>query len=133
MKLYKISQLSFGSRQLGGRAKGLITCPRRGALVKNLYRFLDTKRTILTTTNGAQIIQRYKYDPNRSGFISLIMMPNAILTYILAAELPIHQTKIYNLQEAPKKNEKGWSNFLQLIPLGSILFNIELHPELVLH
>jgi len=125
----KIRQLSYGLRQLGGRQKhGPITCPRRGQLVKTLYRFLDTKRTILTTAYGATIIQRYKYDPNRSAFLSLIMMPNGILTYILAADIPITQLKIYNLQQPPKQNEKGWSNFLRLVPLGSMIFNIESVP-----
>jgi large subunit ribosomal protein L2 len=46
----------------------------------------------------------------------------------LAAQYSINQTKTYNLQEPPLQQEKGWSNFLRFLPLGSIIHNIELVP-----
>jgi len=126
MKSIRIRHLCSGAHQKGGRANsGQITVPRRGALVKHSYRFLDTKRVI---KGSGLIINPYLYDPNRSGYISLVMMPNGLLTYILAANLPKEQSRIYNLQEPPKRNEKGWSNYLKLIPLGTIIFNIEMIP-----
>lgn len=129
MKYKKLAHLSFGLRQKGGRiTHGPITSPRRGALVKQLYRFLDTKRKTSLNMNGGIIIQHYLYDPNRTGFISLISTTNAIITYILAADYPQDQEKVYNLQEAPIKKEKGWSNFLKKISLGTILYNIEFFP-----
>lgn len=129
MKYNKIKKLSFGLRQKGGRiTHGVITCPRRGALVKKLYRFLDTKRKISMNINGGLIVRHYLYDPNRNGFISLISTTNAILTYILAPDYPQDQERIYNLQEAPIKKEKGWSNYLKKISLGTVLYNIEFFP-----
>lgn len=125
MKLFNIRQLSFGLRQLGGRS-GSITCPRRGHLVKRLYRFLDTKRMVL---GNFLIVQQYLYDPNRSGFISLLMMKNGILFYILAPNYPVQQSSLSNLQEPLRKNEKGSSNFLKYMSLGSMIFNIELTPN----
>jgi large subunit ribosomal protein L2 len=130
MKQFKIKQLSFGSRQLGGRTKGgPITSPRRGSLVKQSYRFLDLKRTIVTGIYGAQILKPYCYCPFRSGYISLIMLPNGVLTYILAAEMPSTQTNVFNLKRAPQFSDRAWSNFLELLPLGTIIYNCELKPK----
>lgn len=129
MKFKKLAHLTYGLRQKGGRiTHGPITCPRRSSLVKKLYRFLDTKRTQAMNLNGGIIIRHFLYDPNRNGFISLISTTNAIMTYILAADYPIGQQRIYNLREAPIKKEKGWSSFLKKISLGTILYNIEFFP-----
>jgi len=129
MKYSKLRHLTYGIRQKGGRTKkGPITSPRRSSLVKKLYRFLDTKRTQSMNINGGIIIRHYLYDPNRNSFISLISTTNAIMTYILAADYPIGQQRIYNLREAPIKKEKGWSNFLRKISLGTILYNVEFFP-----
>lgn len=130
MKQIKIKQLSYGLRQLGGRTKhGPITCPRRGSLVKQSYRFIDLKRTIVTGPYGALILEPYCYCPSRSGYISLIMLPNGILTYISAAEMPSTQTNVFNLKPASKLAERAWSNYLKLLPLGCIIYNSELRPN----
>lgn len=129
MKYKKLKQLSFGLHQTGGRTKhGPITSPRRGALIKKIYRFLDTKRKISMNINGGIILQHYIYDPNRTGFISLVSTTNGIITYILAADYSMDQERIYNLQEPPIKKERGWSNYLKKITLGTILYNIEFFP-----
>lgn len=133
MKQIQLKNLSFGLRQKGGRTKfGPITSPRRGSLVKKLYRFLDTKRTIVTNRQGAIIIQHYLYDPNRSGLISLISTLNAIVTYILAPDYAKGQKKIFNLYKLKKntiiKKEKGWSNVVKNFSLGTILYNVEFFP-----
>ncbi len=130
MKNLKIKKLMFGIRQIGGRTKkGSITCPRRGALVKQTYRFLDFKRAIVTGPFGALILKPYCYCPFRSGYISIILLPNGILTHILATKMPITQTHIFNLNAPEILREKGWSNFTKLLPLGSIINNIELTPN----
>jgi len=127
MKRFKINPLMYGLRASGGRTtKGPITSPRRGALVKKLYRFLDTKR-IFNIQYSAHIIKHYIQDPNRSAYISLLMMPNGVLTFILAPEYSKHQTKIHKLYEEDNKNI-GSSHYLNNLPLGSIIHNIELIP-----
>jgi len=68
-------------------------------------------------------------DPNRSGHILLVMYSNAILSYILAADMLESQTTVLNLRTPRNLKDKGWSNYLQLLPLGSIIFNIELLPS----
>jgi large subunit ribosomal protein L2 len=130
MNNLKLKKLMFGFRQIGGRTKkGSITCPRRGALVQQSYRFLDFKRTSVTPHYGALILNPYIYCPFRSGYISQILLPNGMLTHILATEMPITQTRIFNLKKPKILKDKGWSNFALLLPLGSIINNIELTPN----
>jgi len=129
MRTLKIHQLTFGLHQHGGRNHGRISVARRGSLVKRNYRFLDTKRTMFPGEYGALII-RALYDPNRSGYIALLLYPNAVLAYVLAANYTATQKVVYNLTVPPINKEKGWSNYLKLIPLGAIIFNIELVPGL---
>jgi len=57
------------------------------------------------------------------------MMPNGILTYILAAEMPSDQTNVFNLKQASQPADCAWSNYLRLLPLGSIIYNCELRPN----
>lgn len=124
MKYIKISKLIFGLRNKGGRSNlGQITCPRRGALTKRMYRFLDIKRRIWAK-EGAIILHKYVYDPNRSAYITLIMLPNGIMTYILGAQYPEDQQRIYNLILSDY-TEKGTSQSLKEIKNGSIIFNLE--------
>jgi large subunit ribosomal protein L2 len=128
--LPRIKQLSYGSRQSGGRTNhGPITSPRRGSLVKQSYRFIDLKRTMVTGRYGALIVERDIYDPNRSARISLIMTSNGILTYILAAEMSSEQTTVFNLRPGKRYADRAWSNYLRLLPLGSIIHNCELRPK----
>jgi len=118
--------LSFGKKQTGGRnTQGLITVAR-SSLVKQRYRFIETKRAIFPGI-GATILT-VQADPNRSAHIAIILYPNAVVAYILHAQLASDQIKIYNLQEPPLLHEKGWSNFLRFLPLGSVIHNIELVP-----
>ncbi len=125
MKYINIKALHFGLKQHGGRSYGLITSPNRGALIKKNYRFLDTKRRLFPQI-PATIIYPYLKDPNRTAYISLIMFPNGILTYIIATQYSENQTKIYNLKSPSQQNNKGWSNFLSNFSLGSIINNIEI-------
>jgi len=126
MKKINIKHLTFGLYQKGGRASGRITAPRRGALVKRIYRFLDTKRR-LWSSSGARILNPYIYDPYRTGFISLTMLPNGILTYILAAQYLPTQQRVYNLT---KISLPGTSKLIRNLNNGTLIFNCELHPFL---
>lgn len=128
MKRIKIKPLSFGLKAHGGRnLSGAITAPRRKALVKRSYRYLDTKRHI-PLHQGATIIRPYLYDPNRTGYISLIMFPNGVITYILAGAYSQDQKKISNLTNLSPYNENsGSAQLLQNIKNGTQIFNCELY------
>lgn len=129
MKRIKILFLNFGIKNKGGRNfTGKITAPRKGDLVKKSYRFLDTKRNMYFLT-GATILIPYLYDPNRSAHISLILYPNGIISYILAAEYIPSQKRVYNLSTRNYyKDNIGSSQFLKGIKNGSSIFNCELYP-----
>ena len=126
MKYIKIAQLLFGLRHKGGRnSTGKITAPRRGALTKQLYRFIDTKRRIWSK-DGATILSPYIYDPNRSSYITLIMFPNGVMTYIQAGNYSTGQQKIYNLSLMDIYDPNS-SQILKKIKNGSFISNCELH------
>lgn len=124
MKYIKISKLLIGTHQKGGRSKGEITAPRRGALTKRSYRYLDTKRR-LWSQEGAAIIMQYIYDPYRTAHISLIMLPNGVVTYILAGQYSPNQQKVFNIYPQILV-ENGSSKKVGEIKNGNFIFNCEL-------
>lgn len=126
-KIIRIKVLSFGIKEKGGRNRGKISTPRRGSLVKRLYRFIDTKRTMFSE-NGFKIINKYLYDPNRTGYISVIAHPDGVISFILAAQYYKEQKKVYNLMKPPSIHDRGWSETINNIPKGKIIFNVELVP-----
>jgi large subunit ribosomal protein L2 len=124
--LRKINKLTFGLKKTGGRNNyGIITVPRN-SLTKQLYRFLDTKRQIFPGV-GAKILGTFS-STNRSGYISLLLYPNGVLSYVLSPQMISSQEHIYNLHEPSVRSDKGWSSFLHSLPLGTIIYNIELIP-----
>jgi large subunit ribosomal protein L2 len=119
IKITKLKPLIFGRRGLARVSQ------TRSIMVKKSYRFLDTKRTIYPGI-GATIIQTQP-DPTRSAEITVILYPNGVMTYILGVQLLANQNKIYNLSLA-SQHERGYSNFLKNLPIGSVVHNVELIP-----
>ena len=71
--LYKgkpVKSLTEGQHSAGGRSNtGRITSRRKGGGHKTAYRLIDFKRI---KHEMAAVVERLEYDPNRTGFISLI-------------------------------------------------------------
>lgn len=126
-KLNSLKYLSYGVKEKSGRSKGRITTPRRGTIVKRLYRFIDTKRT-LKSEQGFRFLRKYVYDPNRTGYISIIVHPNCVMCYVLAGQYGKEQKKIYNLQAPIIIHDRGWSEKLENIPKGKMIYNVEIVP-----
>lgn len=122
-------KLRFGLKQTGGRNSSGRKIFRRAALTKKIFRFIEFKRRNWPGLIGS-IIYHYLYDPNRTGLISLILFSNGVSCYILAPQYGINQKYIINLGFLKTKKEYGWSNYLELIPAGSIIYSVE--PFLVL-
>ena len=97
----------------------------RSIMVKQSYRFLDTKRSVYPGI-GATILQTQP-DPIRSANVTVILYPNGVITYILEGQLLPDQNKLYNLKLA-LQHERGYSNFLKFLPIGSVVHNVELVP-----
>ena len=117
------SLLESKKRKAGRNAQGKITVRHRGGGAKKKYRIIDFKRKkdgIPATVVGIE------YDPNRSANIALICYADGEKAYILAPEgLKVGQ-KVMNGPEAEIR--VGNCLPLELIPVGTMVHNIELHP-----
>lgn len=117
--------LTTGYQRKFGRNRGLIAAPRRGALIKRNYRFVDFKRTEFSKT--PMIILKEKiYDPNRTAKLTLVSVAYSKITYVLESEYSTDQKFIYNLKTPKNIKEKGSSNYIINMTLGTIIHGIEI-------
>lgn len=115
--------LTKGKTGDSGRGfKGQITVRRRGGGHKRKLRLIDFKRNKYGIPGKVVSIE---YDPNRSANIALISYVDGDKRYIIAPE----SVKVGDRIEAGEKVEIKAGNALPLknIPLGSSIYNIELH------
>ena len=118
-------KLSSGFKRAVGRNNaGRITSPHRGGGVKRLWREIDF------TYNKKDIparIESVEYDPNRSGFISLVVYKDGERRYVLLPKsLKPGETFIVS-ENAPIKT--GNRLPLDKIPVGTFVYNIELKKD----
>ena len=121
-KLSKKTLLVSKKRISGRNAQGKITIRHRGGGAKRFYRLVDFK--LLDGTKAT--IKTIEYDPNRSANIALIETENNKLAYILAGSGMKVGRKISVGKDAEIK--KGNRLPIKAIPVGSLIYNIELHP-----
>jgi large subunit ribosomal protein L2 len=115
--------LTKGKTGDSGRGfKGQITVRRRGGGHKRKLRLIDFKRNKYGIPGKVVSIE---YDPNRSANIALISYLDGDKRYIIAPE----SVKVGDRIESGEKVEIKAGNALPLknIPLGSSIYNIELH------
>ena len=116
--------LTYSLKKNSGRNnQGKITVRHRGGGAKKKYRLIDFKRN----KDGipAKVVA-IEYDPNRTANIALISYEDGEKAYILAPEgLKVGQ-KVMNGPEAEIR--VGNCLPLELIPVGTMVHNIELHP-----
>lgn len=115
--------LTSGKKQYAGRGfKGQISVRRKGGGHKRLYRVIDFKRDKYNIEGRVTTIE---YDPNRSANIALINYVDGEKRYIIAPE----SVKVGDVLCSGENVEIRPGNCLPLkkIPLGSNIFNIEIH------
>ncbi len=115
--------LTKGKTGDSGRGfKGQVTVRRRGGGHKRKLRLIDFKRNKYGIPGKVVSIE---YDPNRSANIALISYVDGEKRYIIAPE----SVKVGDRIESGEKVEIKAGNALPLknIPLGSSIYNIELH------
>ncbi len=115
--------LTKGKTGDSGRGyKGQITMRRRGGGHKRLLRLIDFKRNKYGIPGRVATIE---YDPNRTANIALIVYADGEKRYIIAPE----SLKVGDKIESGETVEIKAGNALPLknIPLGSNIYNIELH------
>ena len=111
-------------KKTGGRNNtGKMTMRNIGGGHKRKYRVIDFKRN----KDGVNaVVESIQYDPNRSARIALLVYEDGEKRYILAPNgLQVGQTVASGAEVAP---EVGNALPLAVIPLGTIIHNIELRP-----
>lgn len=110
-------------KKTGGRnANGRISMRHRGGGHKRAYRIIDFKRDKIDVPGEVESIE---YDPNRSGFISLIKYKDGERRYILTTQnMKVGQKVISSNTQVDIL--PGNSMPLRYIPLGTVVHNIEL-------
>jgi large subunit ribosomal protein L2 len=111
-------------KSTGGRNNtGKMTMRYLGGGHKRRYREIDFSRS---KKNIPAVVKSVEYDPNRSGRIALLYYADGTKSYILAPDgLKIGQKVVAGENVAP---ELGNNLPLSMIPLGSIVHNIEIKP-----
>lgn len=108
-----------GGRNVNGRR----TMRYIGGGHKKMYRVIDFQRR---KDDVSATVTSVEYDPNRSARIALLTYADGEKSYIIAPSgLKVGQTVMSGKNAAP---EVGNTLFLEHIPLGTIVHNIELKP-----
>ena len=111
-------------RKTAGRNNtGRITCRHKGGGHKQAYRVIDFKREKFGIPATVQTVE---YDPNRNVRISLVVYADGEKRYILTP----HELKVGDVIVSGPTAEIQTGNALplELIPLGTVVHNIELIP-----
>ncbi len=116
--------LVVGKNKSGGRNNdGKMTMRYLGGGHRQKYRLIDFKRN---KDGIPATVKTIEYDPNRSARIALLFYVDGAKTYILAPNgLEVGQTVMSGKDAAP---EIGNCLPLAIIPLGTVIHNIELRP-----
>lgn len=116
--------LTLGKRATGGRNnRGVITCRHRGGGHKRALREIDFTRNKLDVP--AKVVS-IEYDPNRSARIALLHYVDGDKRYIIAPKGIKVGDKVSTTKLPPFNI--GVCMKLRDMPLGAIIYNIELHP-----
>ena len=116
--------LVVGKKATGGRNhQGKMTMGYLGGGHKRRYRIIDFKRT---KDGIPAVVKSIEYDPNRSARIALLYYADGEKTYILAPNgLQVGTSVMSGPDAAP---EVGNALPLAVIPIGTVVHNIELRP-----
>ncbi|MBN8703218.1 MAG: 50S ribosomal protein L2 [Bacteroidetes bacterium] len=117
--------LLVGKKRSGGRNNsGKMTMRYIGGGHKKKLRLIDFKRD---KHNIPAVVTSVEYDPNRTANIALVTYSDGEKRYILAPNgLKVGQ----KIMSGPKATpEVGNAMFLSDIPLGTLIYNIELRPS----
>lgn len=110
-------------KKAGRNNTGRITCRHKGGGHKKTYRVIDFKRNKFGIQGEVKTIE---YDPNRNTRISLVVYTDGEKRYILTPNGLNVGDKIISGPEA--EIQTGNALPLELIPLGTMVHNIEMIP-----
>lgn len=110
--------------QAGRNNIGHITVRHKSGGHKKTFRIIDFKRN---KYNVESVVERIEYDPNRTAFIALIKYSDGVYSYIIAPHKLKVGDKILSSKELVDV-KIGNAMPLSVIPIGTIIHNIELKP-----
>lgn len=117
--------LTIGLRKKGGRNNaGRITVRHRGGGAKRRYRIIDFKRS---KQNMDATVETIEYDPNRTGFIARLLYKDGQRRYMLAPH-KLQLGQIVHSSQQQVDIASGNTMPLAQIPLGSLVYNVEMKP-----
>lgn len=120
-----LKKLTKGSKRAVGRNNvGRITVRHKGGGHKRLFRTIDFTYDKMNIPGKVATIE---YDPNRSGFIALVVYADGEKRYILAPKRVRVGDTILVSEKAPIS--AGNRLPLKNIPVGTFIYNIEIHPR----
>ena len=108
-------------RSVGRNSAGRITVRHKGGGAKRLWREIDfhyDKKDILAR------VESIEYDPNRSGFIALLLYKDGERRYVLAPQGLAPGREVVTAEQAPV--EIGNRMPLSNIAVGTMVYNVEL-------
>jgi large subunit ribosomal protein L2 len=112
-------------KEKGGRNNmGHITVRHKSAGHKKSYRMIDFKRD---RYDIEAVVERIEYDPNRTAFIALLKYSDGVFSYIIAPNKLVIGDKIVSSRTLIDI-KIGNAMPLSVIPIGTIVHNIELKP-----
>ena len=118
-------KLTVSKKQKSGRSNGKIAVRHRGGGAKRNIRIIDWKRDKFEIPATVKTIE---YDPNRGARIALVAYADGEKRYILAPNGLVVGSVVMS---SKKKGEPVVGNrfMLSCVPLGMMIYNIELQPE----
>ena len=117
------SLLTVLKKNAGRNSYGKITVRHKGGGNRRKYRIIDFKRNRLNEKANVIAIE---YDPNRSANIALIEYADGVRSYIIAPE-GLHVGDVVE-SGANADIKPGNCLFIENIPVGTFIHNIELYP-----
>ena len=121
-----VKSLTVGLTKSGGRNNvGRITSYNRGGGHKRSYRIIDFKRRKFDVQGT---VERLEYDPNRTAFIALVKYADGEMAYILAPSRMQAGDKVI-ASERLTDVKPGNAMPLSVMPIGTIVHNVEMKPE----
>ena len=111
-------------RSVGRNSAGRITVRHKGGGHKRLYRDIDF---VYNKYDIPAKVETIEYDPNRSGFIALVVYKDGERRYVLVPS----SVKVDDVFVVSEKAEikVGNRTTLKKIPSGTLVYNIELKPS----
>ena len=116
--------VSGGKRRQGRASWGRITMRHKGGAHKRLFRDVDF---LYNKFDIPAKVESIEYDPNRSGFVSLVCYADGERRYVLSPVTVKVGDKFVVSESAPIK--VGNRIPLKNIPTGTFVYNIEFQPK----